>query len=200
MDALWNSFVRLEFDFEEARGSEKLHERFYLAPQLEIQPGKVLNRITVTGTFGDQIDFANDRDATGGDLQATLELVPTDRLRLTTSYRRRWLDVDAGGTAGHGRLLTAQIPRLRAVYTFDSRTWLRVIGEWSDVRRHPERWTSEVAARSGDFGGSAVFAFKLDWQTVLYLGYSDLRQMDGEENWQPTERQGFFKISYAFRG
>jgi hypothetical protein len=199
MDALWNSFVRMELNFERLRGDARLHDRFFLAPQLQIQPGKVLNRITITGSFGDQVDFQNDRDATGGDLTASMDLRPTDRLRLTSSYRRRWLNVDAGD-AGNGRLLTAEIPRIRAVYTFNARTWLRLIGEWSDVTRRPELWTFEVDARSGGFGGSAVFAYKLNWQTVLFLGYADERELDDEEDYLPSERQGFFKISYAFRG
>jgi hypothetical protein len=200
MDAALNTFFRLEFDWDRERGQELLHDRFYLAPTLQIQPGKVLNQIVFQGTFGDQIDFANDRDATGGDLQASLDLRPTSGLRLTAVYRRRWLDVDAGA-AGSGRLLTAQIPRLRAVYTFNSRTWLRLIGEWSWVERRPELWTFEVAPQSGDFGASSVFAYKVNWQTVLYLGYSDLREMDDAgAQWHPSEKQGFFKISYAFRG
>lgn len=199
MDALWNSFLRMEFNFDQVRGDALLHDRFYVHPQLEVRPGKVLNQILVSGSFGDQVDFSNDRDATGGTIDATVDLRPTERLRLTTTYRRRWLNVDAGA-AGSGRLLTAQIPRVRAVYTFNSRSWLRLIGEWSDVDRHPDLWTFPVEAKSGDFGGSAVFAYKLNWQTVFFLGYSDVRELDTQEDLQPVERQGFFKLSYAFRG
>lgn len=199
MDARWNSFVRAEFVFDEIRASEALHRRFLVRPTLQMKPGKVLNQINLSGSFGDQIDFANDRDATGGDLAASVDLRPTDRLRLTTSYRRRWLNVDAG-SAGSGRLLTAQIPRVRAVYTFNSRAWLRLIGEWNEVERRPELWTFAVDAKSGGFDGSAVFAYKLNWQTVLFAGYSDARLLDAEDDLHAAERQGFFKISYAFRG
>jgi hypothetical protein len=189
----------MEFNFDEVRASEALHRRFFVRPTLQMRPGKVLNQINLTGSFGDQIDLANDRDATGGDLTASVDLRPTERLRLTTWYRRRWLNVDAG-TAGSGRLLTAQIPRLRAVYTFDARSWLRLIGEWNEVERRPELWTFSVDSRSGNFGGSAVFAFKLNWQTVLFAGYSDFRLLDGDDDLQEAERQGFLKLSYAFRG
>jgi hypothetical protein len=199
MDALWNSFVRVEFNRDEVRGQENLHQRFFVAPQLEIRPGKIINDLIMSGSFGDQIDFDNDRDATGGDLQASVDLRPTDRLRVTMSYRRRWLNVDAG-TAGKGRLFTAKIPRVRAVYTFSSRAWLRLIGEWSDVDFRPELWTFAVDPKSGDFGGSAVFAYKLNWQTVLFLGYSDARSLDDGGVMRPAEKQGFFKLSYAFRG
>ena len=116
---------------------------------------------------------------------------------MTTSYRRRWLDVD--DRPWTGRLLTAQIPRVRAVYTFNSRSWLRLIGEWNNVDRHP---SLHVRGRFEErrFRRSAVFAYKLNWQTVLFLGYLDGRQLDGGDKLQAVERQGFFKISYAFRG
>ena len=57
-----------------------------------------------------------------------------------------------------------------------------------------------MAPRDGDFSGSAVFAYKLNWQTVLYVGYSDARVLDETDELQPDERQAFVKISYAFRG
>ncbi len=204
MDALWNSFVRVELNADRVRGQEKLHDRFRVVPQVQIQPGKILNSVAVSGTYGDQIDFANDRGAKGGDLTASADIRPTTHLRLTPSYRRRWLNVDAGAAA-NGRLLTAQIPRLRAVYTFNSQAWLRLIGQWSEVKRHPGLYPdpSAVDAKSRDFGGSAVFAYKLNWQTVLFLGYSEAQTLDTQnepQELQPVARQGFFKISYAFRG
>jgi hypothetical protein len=192
LDATWNTFVRMEFNFDEVRGDVNLHKRFYVVPTLQMRPGKIVNNINITGTFGDQVDYSTDEDATGGNVIAVLDLRPTDHLRLTTSYRRRWLDGDVGGGV-EDRLFTAQIPRLRAVYSFNSRSWLRVIGEWSET-------TSHDSPRVGDFGGSAVFAYKLNWQTVLFLGYSDLRELDDRNEWQASERNGFFKVSYAFRG
>ena len=98
-----------------------------------------------------------------------------------------------------GRLFTAEVSRLLAVYTFNSRSWLRAIGQWVATERDPSLWTDEVEARSGNFGGSLTFAYKLNWQTVLYVGYSDLRELDDRDRLRQTSRQAFFKLSYALQ-
>ena len=65
--------------------------------------------------------------------------------------------------------------------------------------RRVELFTDEVEPHDGFFAGSLVFAYKLNWQTVLYLGYADSRETDPQDDLQAAGRQGFFKISYAFR-
>jgi hypothetical protein len=47
--------------------------------------------------------------------------------------------------------------------------------------------------------GSALFAYKLNWQTVLFLGYSDDRALAVDNQLAPIGRALFFKISYAFQ-
>ena len=56
----------------------------------------------------------------------------------------------------------------------------------------PDREDDEVT-------GSALFSYKLNWQTVLFLGYSDDRALTPEERLAPIGRALFFKISYAFQ-
>ncbi|HSM13069.1 MAG TPA: DUF5916 domain-containing protein [Thermoanaerobaculia bacterium] len=198
LDAALNSFVRLEFLFDEVRGTERTFRRQQIRPYLEVRPGRVLSRIYVQGNLGDQVDFAHDREATGGTIQSALDLRPTDHLQLSLNYDRRWLDVDPGDQPS-GRLLTASVARLRGVYTFNARSWLRLIGEWVEIEREPRLWEEEVEAREGLLAGSLVFAYKLNWQTVLYLGYGNAHQLDELETLQETDRQAFLKISYAFR-
>jgi len=198
LDAALNSFVRLEFFFDEVRGTERTFRRQQIRPYLEIRPGRVLSRIYVRGNLGDQVDFAHDREATGGTIQSALDLRPTDHLQLSLNYDRRWLDVDPGDQPS-GRLLTASVARLRGVYTFNARSWLRLIGEWVEIEREPRLWEDEVEAREGLLAGSLVFAYKLNWQTVLYLGYGNAHELDELETLQETDRQAFLKISYAFR-
>mgnify|MGYP003449395532 FL=1 len=85
------------------------------------------------------------------------------------------------------------------VYTFNARSWLRLIGEWAGTERDPALYTFDVAPSSADFAGSAVFAYKLNWQTVFFLGVGDERTQDPNGDLQPLGRQAFFKISYAFQ-
>ena len=97
------------------------------------------------------------------------------------------------------RLVTAEIARLRAIWTFNSRAWIRLIGQEVETTRRPELWTFEVSPHDRDFAGSAVFAYKLNWQTVFFLGVGDERTQDPNGDLQPLGRQAFFKISYAFQ-
>ena len=198
LDAALNTFLRVELAFDEVRNTDRTFRRTQLRPQIDMRPGKVLQRIYIVARFGDDVDFTHDRPAEGGSIQSQLELRPSDHLQLVAIYNRRWLDVDEGGGL-EGRLFTAEVSRLKAVYLFNARTWLRLIGQWVETNRDPRLWEAEVDAREGDFAGSAVFAYKLNWQTVLYLGYADTRALDDADELQPAERQAFFKISYAFR-
>ena len=90
--------------------------------------------------------------------------------------------------------------RLRATYTFTSRAFLRVIGQYVATRRDPSLFASVVARKSGSFSGSALFAYKLNWQTVLFVGYGDNRDLDDAgERLAQVDRQFFVKLSYAFQ-
>jgi hypothetical protein len=198
LNALWNSFVSLEVGFEELRAITRTFERTQVRPYLEVQPGKVLARVAFEGRFGDEIDFANDRLGEVVSYGVSTDLMPTEHLRITSSFSRRELDVTAAPGLS-GRLFTAQVARLRTVYSFDARSWVRLIGQWVATERRPELWTFPVARKSEDFAGSLVFAYKLNWQTVLYVGVGDAHALDAAEELQPSERQAFFKISYAFR-
>lgn len=201
MDATWNSFLRLELFTDEIANDGRTFDRFQIRPQFEIRPGKILQSISFYGVFGDDVDFANNRAATVWRGELNAELQPTDHLNLSLLGARRALDVDEGV---HGRLFTADVARLRGVYTFNSRIWLRLIGEWQEIARDPALYTFDVEARQADFATSALFAYKLNWQTVLFLGLGEQRQLEersplDHRELEPAGREIFLKISYAFQ-
>ena len=166
---------------------------------MSISPGRRVPRITLEGILGDEVDFANDRLGTGGTARLTAELRPTDHLQISTALNRRWLDVKAGDGM-EGRLFTADVARLRIMYLFTDRIWLRMIGEWVETKRDPALYIDSVPRRSGGLSTSAILALRLNWQTVAYLGYTDNREIDPEEELERSGRRLFFKVSYAFRG
>jgi hypothetical protein len=77
--------------------------------------------------------------------------------------------------------------------------FLRLIGQYVSTRRDPTLYAFEVPAHSGDFSGSALFSYRLNWQTALFVGYGDERSLDEREHLARTERQLFVKLSYAFQ-
>ena len=97
------------------------------------------------------------------------------------------------------RSFTATVARLRTQYTFNARAFLRLIGQWVETERDPSLYKLTVSRRSGDFSGSALLAYKLNWQSVLFVGYGDNRALDENENLERAGRQFFLKISYAFQ-
>ena len=97
------------------------------------------------------------------------------------------------------RLFTARVDRLRVTYTFTARSFFRLIGQYASTRRDPSLYATPVAARDGTFTGSALLAYKLNWQTVLYAGYGDNRELTDTSTLAPSERQFFVKLSYAFQ-
>jgi len=109
---------------------------------------------------------------------------------------------------GHGTLthlffsdIPLDIARAKAIYVFNSRMFFRVIGQYIETTRDPLLWTFPVLAKESEFSGSALFAYKLNWQTVLYVGYGDNRSLfEGSTTYlQPQNRQFLFKVSYAFQ-
>ncbi|MEO8276717.1 MAG: DUF5916 domain-containing protein [Thermoanaerobaculia bacterium] len=198
MDAKWNSFTRFEFAYDTIANQGLEFDRFQFRPHFEVRPGKILQQVTLEAVVGDDVDFANNRPGDTRRATLTANLQPSDHLSLSLRGSRRTLDVDAGAGVS-GRLFTADLARIKAVYNFSSRSWLRLIGEWQTIARDPGLYIEDVRPDSGDVSCSAVFAYKLNWQTVLYVGLGDDRTEDPDGKLQPLGRQAFLKLSYAFQ-
>jgi hypothetical protein len=56
-----------------------------------------------------------------------------------------------------------------------------------------------VPEREAGFSGSALFGFRINWQTALFVGYGDERALDDQDHLAPAERQVFVKASYSLQ-
>src|SRR5215210_2191479 len=183
---------------EQLRVGSQVLERSDVNYFFQFDPGRRFSRVGISGALGDSVDCANVRVGQGGSLSLSGTLKPTDHLALDFNTDRQWLDVNAGG-GRQGRLFTAQIERLKATYNFTARAFLRLIGEYLDVNRDPRLYDFFVGANSGSFAGSALFAYQINWQTVLFVGYADDRLQNRLGDLQRADRLVFVKISYAFQ-
>jgi hypothetical protein len=91
------------------------------------------------------------------------------------------------------------VDRLRATYSFSARSFFRGIVQYVSTTRDPSSYVEDVDRRSANFGASFLFAYKLNWQTVLFAGYGDDRELTETEEWARSDRQFFVKVSYAFQ-
>ena len=193
--------LRGEFDYNfeavQIDGKKLEFDRFVWS--LQASPSRIVPRIQFSGNYGEQPDVFNVRVGTGGTLSMTTTIRPTDHLGLDLIGEWQWIDETVDGVSG--RLFSALVARAKAIYVFNSRMLFRVIGQWIETTRDPALWTFPVLEKEGEFSGSALFSYQLNWQTVLYLGYGDNRALFEGTNvrYQPNDRQFLLKISYAFQ-
>ncbi len=199
MDGLWNSFIRVEVNRDDILIGDEVFPRLRPYFQLDMSPGRLFNRVFFEAFVGDEIDFANARQGTGATFNGSLTLRPADRLELRANGSLRWLDVD-DPALGSGQLFVAQVERLRASYSFSSKSFVRLIGQYVQTTRDTSLYTFPVTEKDAGFGFSGLFAYKLNWQTVLYVGYGDEQAFDGAtDKLQPSARTAFAKVSYALQ-
>ncbi|HEY0781009.1 MAG TPA: hypothetical protein VGE98_01030, partial [Thermoanaerobaculia bacterium] len=167
---------------------------------------RLIGGVQVSGYWGDDVDVSNVRSGRGGVVNVAATIRPTDHLELKLNASRQWLDVAPPSAGPEGgtqdlRLFTATVQRLKATYTFTSRIFLRLIGQRVNTERDPSLFLFAVPPRDDAFSGSALLAYKLNWQTVLYLGFGDDRSLQPVPSGglERIGREYFLKLSYAFQ-
>ena len=148
-------------------------------------------------------------------LQGTLNVRPSEQLRLATTWNVETYDRTSDGS----RVLLRRVLRQRAEYQVNRQVFVRVIAEHSvlaqDDLRDDSRTNAPVYLRGsgGSYTRAAAFErrrARLDFLfsylpspgTVVYLGYGDALGADrpaGPERLQRTRDVFFLKLSYLYR-
>lgn len=197
-DGKYQSFSRWRVAAENFRIGNHLFQRHQLIFSESMAFNRVISQVGIDGSIGQQVDFANARLGRGATLSPYATIRPTNHLQLDVSSGLRWLTVPNANT--HDRVFTSQVERIRASYTFNSKMFLRAIFQNERTNRDQALYNFIVDQHSGDLSSQILFAYKLNWQTVMYIGYGDLRDVLPEQNvFRPSNRQFFFKTSYAFQ-
>ncbi len=197
MDTWRNGFLQARYLNDRDRAGVGAFTRQRFAYVVQFSPSRRIAHLSLDGTVGQEIDFENPRPAHGGTINTSADLNPTDHLELSLLHNVRWIDVATASASG--RLFTARVSRVRATYAFTARTFVRLITQYTATARDPLLYTFPAAARSAALSGSALLAYKINWQSVLFVGYGDDRALSIEERLERADRQIFVKISYAFQ-
>jgi hypothetical protein len=160
---------------------------------MKASPSMALPTITLDGSFGDRVDYMNARIGRGGSFTLTSSIRPTTHLELAASVNHEWLNV------GAGQLYAADIDRLKATYVFNARSLARVVAQRSNVDRSAWLYNEFVSPRDGDLTLSALYGYRINWQTTFFIGYGDFRLLDETARLMPNHRSVFMKASYAFQ-
>lgn len=144
---------------------------------------------------GDQIDFANAKLRDQLSFRPSVEWNANRHLFLRLQHTRSRLDSKAGPN-----VFTAELSDLRLQWQFNVRSFLRLTMQRQDIARNPAEYTDpDTDARSFSMGRQLLYSYKVNPQTVFYVGYSD-NLLDGGEflDRTQTDRTFFAKFSYAW--
>ena len=76
--------------------------------------------------------------------------------------------------------------------------WLRLIAQYVETERDVSLYANpdDFDDETGFLSASAVFAYKLNWQTVLFVGYGDNRELSEFDRLEPAGLGGLRPPSY----
>ena len=192
-----NLNAQFEFHAQDVRAAGVLESQRYFTYFAQFDPGRRIPRLGVDGFVGRVADFDNGGVGDGLEIGLNATLRPSDHLDMLLTLRRSSLDVDRNGLSG--KLFVETIERLRINYVFNERALVRLIGQYVHTDFDPQLYTFPVPEEAGRFQGSALFSYKLNWQTVLFLGYGDNQALDSRSHLARVDNSIFFKVSYAIQ-
>jgi len=173
----------------------------YTFPQLwfggGVEPAGAVD-FNVFGNAGQSVDYANGRLADQIQISPDLNVRIGAHLDLGLNYTFRQLST--GGDA----IFDAHVSQIRGVYNFTPRTFFRAIVQYRSTTRDPELYRDPVDRFQESVLTQFLFSYKLNPQSVLFLGYGDNREGatplgDLSIPLTQTQRTFFAKASFAWR-
>lgn len=155
------------------------------------EPTGALELRLITG-LGDRIDYANTRLGNRIYLRPMAEIRVGSHLRLDVDHIYERLTVDPG------RLYSANVSNLTAIYQFNVRTFFRAILQHVYYDRNTDLYSFDIDPEYGRFFTQLLFSYKINPQTMLFLGYSDNSFGNQEHDLTRSDRTFFAKLGYAF--
>ena len=193
-DGKHRSFTRIRFAHDSVANAGEVFDRNRIYYTVQFGVSRVISYVSVDGWVGDEVDFTNNRLGRGANIAFSATLRPTNHLQLGLTNSLRWLNIRGD------RLFTSQVERLRATYTFNPRMFLRAIVQNQRTNRDESLYGFAIDQHSGSLATQLLFSYKINWQTVAYIGYGDLDEVVGSNgDFEPSNRQIFAKVSYAFQ-
>lgn len=182
----WGSSGWLTAQYEDERVASSLLHRNYVEFFFKAAPKRWLPAIQFDGSAGEKLDYAGAQVGEGANLNLSSTLRATDHLEFQLKTSREWLDV-----AGE-RLFDAKIDWLKMTYTFSPRSLVRLVGQQREITRRD-------TPRNRSLSLSGLYSWKLNFQTVFFVGYGDSSITSNSGALVPETRSVFMKMAYAFQ-
>jgi hypothetical protein len=196
MNTRWSGVMEVRYIDDNIRVGSRTIGRRQLGYSAQFSPSRRLSTVAINGTAGQEIDFANARPGTGSVVNVRAMNNPTNHLNLMLNQVQSSVNVDdAAGT--RRQLFIARVSRLRGTYTFTSRMFVRGTVQYVATNREPSLYAFSTPAKSGTVSGQLLLSYKVNWQSVVFIGYGDDRMLSAQDRFEKVDRQFFVKLSYA---
>jgi hypothetical protein len=148
----------------------------------------------VFARYGDQVDFDNSR--LGEQLRFEPFIDWNINRNLFLRLRATLLQLD---TKEGEEVFDAGVYDIRATWQFNRRSFIRLTTQIRNVDRNQSVYVDEVDSHSRRVGRQLLYSYKINPQTVFFLGYSDKHIDDDDlDGLQEADRTLFMKIGYAW--
>jgi len=151
--------------------------------------------ISLEGALGDKIDYDNNR--LGDFIEATANVTWTPNQHVELDIYQTYSELDAD----NANVYKANLTDFRARYYFNVNSSLRFSLVYQNIDYNPKNNPiSFYSEKENSLSTQLIYSYKVNPQTVFYLGYSDSSFEDDYLNRLRKEQRSFFsKISYAWR-
>ncbi len=208
LNALHNSYFRLGFVHRDLVGSRidqsslkidgntelftenQWHLTANIKPLLGLSLDSNIN-------IGDAIDYSNNRLGQQKQLNLSTKWNANKHLELSVKQIFRQLNADSNN------VFNARLTDIRANYQFNVNSFVRLTLVYNNTSRNPDNYLysapEDITEHSRTLSAELLYGYKLNPQTVFYLGYSDYS--DTEANFRDltaSQRSMFMKFSYAW--
>jgi len=144
--------------------------------------------------YGDEIDFLNDRLGTNTLINPILNWKIANGLSVEISHQYQHMDVE------QDTLFTANLTDMRLHWQLSLHSFIRLSSIYTQIDRNLAQYLySTPDSQEAHLGNEILYGYKLNPQSVFYLGYSDSLTSDDElTRLTRDEKTYFMKLSYAW--
>ena len=208
LNASYDSYFRLSYSIRDKVGSRlnkksldiegntTLFKENNIAIFAEVNP--VLGvQLKTFFSYGDAIDFSNNRLGRRKEFVPAINWNINKHLEVKLKHTYRRLDADSA------KVFIARLTDFRATYQFNVLSFIRLSVIYNNTHRNADNYLytapEDIDNISKDFSTELLYAYKINPQTIFYLGYSDHQISENSfSNFTQDERSAFMKFSYAW--
>jgi hypothetical protein len=187
------SWTQVSFESGTELENGVLFDKQEMGFYFEMSPVSGLN-LQFWAQLGDEIDYDNTR------LGDQVYLQPSFKWNINRNFLLDVRSIFASLDTKEGeKIFDASVLDARLTWQFSVRSFLRVSVQQSETSRNPDVYEDEVDADSKDVGRQLLYSYKLNPQTVFFLGYADhYIDEDHLDGLTASDRSIFMKVGYAW--